>query len=118
MIHALYYSICDDGDKVIYAAPSWNNNHYTHFVGGEHVVIEASAENNFMPTVEQIKPFIKERYLDFTLFTSKSNRHYFHKSMIWKRSVIWCWKKMQLASEQRKKIIRSVRSNVLASYVW
>lgn len=59
LIHALYYTICDKGDKVIYAAPSWNNNHYTHFVGGEHVVIEALAENNFMPTVAQIKPFIK-----------------------------------------------------------
>ena len=63
LIHALFYTICDAGDKVIYAAPSWNNNHYTHFVGGEHVVIEASAENNFMPTVAQIKPFIKNATL-------------------------------------------------------
>lgn len=63
LIHALYYSVCDAGDKIIYAAPSWNNNHYTHFVGGEHVVIEASAENNFMPTVEQLKPFIKNATL-------------------------------------------------------
>lgn len=63
LIHALFYSICDAGDKVIYAAPSWNNNHYTHFVGGEHVVIEARPENNFMPTVEQIKPFIKNATL-------------------------------------------------------
>ena len=59
LIHALYYTVCDKGDKVIYAAPSWNNNHYTHFVGGEHIVIEASAENNFMPTVDEIRPFIK-----------------------------------------------------------
>jgi aspartate aminotransferase len=59
LIHALYYTICDKGDKVIYATPSWNNNHYTHFVGGEHVVIDARPENNFMPSVEDIKPFIK-----------------------------------------------------------
>lgn len=63
LIHALFYTICDQGDKIIYAAPSWNNNHYTHFVGGEHVVIEAKSENNFMPTVEQIKPYIKEAKL-------------------------------------------------------
>lgn len=63
LIHALFYTICDKSDKVIYAAPSWNNNHYTHFVGGEHVVIEASAENNFMPTVEEIRPFIKNASL-------------------------------------------------------
>ena len=63
LIHALFYTICDKGDKVIYATPSWNNNHYTHFVGGEHVVIEATAENNFMPTVEQLKPYIKDAIL-------------------------------------------------------
>ena len=63
LIHALYYTVCDTGDKVIYAAPSWNNNHYTHFVGGEHVVIEARAENNFMPTVDEIRPFIKDATL-------------------------------------------------------
>ncbi|RYY85870.1 MAG: aminotransferase class I/II-fold pyridoxal phosphate-dependent enzyme, partial [Chitinophagaceae bacterium] len=30
LIYALYRAICDKGDKVIYAVPSWNNNHYTH----------------------------------------------------------------------------------------
>jgi aspartate aminotransferase len=59
LIHALYYTICDKGDKVIYATPSWNNNHYTHFVGGEHVIIEARPENKFMPTADDIKPFVK-----------------------------------------------------------
>jgi aspartate aminotransferase len=63
LIHALYYTICDQGDKVIYAVPSWNNNHYTHFVGGEHIVVEASPDNNFMPTVDEIKPFIKDATL-------------------------------------------------------
>jgi aspartate aminotransferase len=63
LIHALFYTVCDAGDKIIYAVPSWNNNHYTHFVGGAHVVIEASAQNNFMPTFAQIKPFIKNATL-------------------------------------------------------
>jgi aspartate aminotransferase len=63
LIHALFYTICDQGDKVIYAVPSWNNNHYTHFVGGEHVVIDASPDNNFMPTVEEIRPYIKNATL-------------------------------------------------------
>src|SRR6185369_14798305 len=35
LIYSLYRAICDKGDKVIYAVPSWNNNHYTHFVGAE-----------------------------------------------------------------------------------
>lgn len=59
LIYAIYRAICDKGDKVIYAVPSWNNNHYTHFVEAEHVVIEAGPENNFMPSVELIRPHIK-----------------------------------------------------------
>lgn len=60
LIYALFRAICDKGDKVIYAVPSWNNNHYVHFVDGEHVVVEAKAENNFMPTADDIKPYIKD----------------------------------------------------------
>ena len=60
LIYALFRAICDKGDKVIYAVPSWNNNHYTHFVGGEHIVVEANADSNFMPTAANIAPHIKE----------------------------------------------------------
>jgi aspartate aminotransferase len=63
LIYAAFRAICDKGDKIIYAVPSWNNNHYTHFVGGEHIVVEAKAENNFMPSAEDIKPYIKEATL-------------------------------------------------------
>lgn len=63
LIYSVFRAICDKGDKIIYAVPSWNNNHYTHFVEGEHIVIEATAENNFMPTADSIRPFIKEATL-------------------------------------------------------
>jgi aspartate aminotransferase len=63
LIYAVFRAICDRGDKIIYAVPSWNNNHYTHFVGGEHIVVEAKAENNFMPIAEDIQPYIKEATL-------------------------------------------------------
>src|SRR6187200_3609069 len=63
LIYATYRAICDKGDKVIYAVPSWNNNHYTHFVGGEHIVIEANAANNFMPVAADIRPYVKEATL-------------------------------------------------------
>ena len=59
LIYAVFRALCDAGDKVIYAVPSWNNNHYSHFVGAVHVVIEASPENKFMPAVEDIRPHIK-----------------------------------------------------------
>ena len=63
LIYSVFRAICDMGDKVIYAVPSWNNNHYTHFVGGEHIVVEAKAENNFMPSADDIRPFVKEASL-------------------------------------------------------
>jgi aspartate aminotransferase len=59
LIYSLFRILVDKGDKVIYAVPSWNNNHYTQFTGGEHVVIEAFAENDFMPVAEEILPHIK-----------------------------------------------------------
>jgi aspartate aminotransferase len=59
LIYAIFRAIVDKGDKVIYAAPSWNNNHYTHFNDAEHVLIETTVENNFMPTANNIKPHIK-----------------------------------------------------------
>ena len=59
LIYSLFRSIADKGDKIIYAVPSWNNNHYAHFVGGEHLVIETSAENHFMPSAADIGPHIK-----------------------------------------------------------
>lgn len=63
LIYAVFRAVCDKGDKIIYAVPSWNNNHYTHFVGGEHIVIEAKSETNFMPTAAGIRPHIKEATL-------------------------------------------------------
>ena len=63
LIYALYRAIVDRDDKVIYSVPSWNNNHYVHFVEGNHQVIETTAETNFMPTAGDIKPHIKDAVL-------------------------------------------------------
>lgn len=59
LIYGLFRTIADKGDKIIYAVPSWNNNHYTHFVEGVHCEVEASVENHFMPTVDDIKPHLE-----------------------------------------------------------
>ena len=63
LIYAVFRAVCDKGDKIIYAVPSWNNNHYTHFVEGEHIVIKAKAENNFMPVADEIRTHVKEATL-------------------------------------------------------
>ena len=59
LIYAAYRAIVDKGEKVIYPVPSWNNNHYVHFTEGQHIMIEARKENNFMPTAAEIAPHIK-----------------------------------------------------------
>lgn len=59
LIYSIFRAIVDKGDKVIYAVPSWNNNHYTHFNEGIHTVIEAKPENRFMPVAEDIRPHVK-----------------------------------------------------------
>jgi aspartate aminotransferase len=59
LIYALFRAIVDKGDKVIYAVPSWNNNHYSNFVEAEHIVVEAGASNNFMPSAGDLQPFVK-----------------------------------------------------------
>lgn len=59
LIYSLYRTTVDAGDKVIYAIPSWNNNHYVHLCNAEHVMIKTTAENNFMPRAADIAPYIK-----------------------------------------------------------
>lgn len=63
LIYSLYRAIVDKDDKVIYSVPSWNNNHYVHFTEGRHQVIETTAENNFMPSAEDIKPHLQDAVL-------------------------------------------------------
>lgn len=63
LIYAIYRAIVDRDDTVIYAVPSWNNNHYVHFTEGRHQLIEATLESNFMPKAEDIKPHIQDAVL-------------------------------------------------------
>ncbi len=59
LIYATYLALVDPGDKVIYPTPSWNNNHYCHLSGANGVAVETSAENNFMPAADDIRPHLK-----------------------------------------------------------
>lgn len=58
LIYSLFRTIVDEGDKVIYAVPSWNNNHYVHMNWGQHCPIETYPENAFMPRAADIAPHI------------------------------------------------------------
>jgi aspartate aminotransferase len=59
LIYTIFRTVVDEEDKVIYAVPSWNNNHYVHMNWGRHCVIDALPENNFMPTAADIALHLK-----------------------------------------------------------
>ncbi|UPT66040.1 MAG: aminotransferase class I/II-fold pyridoxal phosphate-dependent enzyme [Sphingobacteriales bacterium JAD_PAG50586_3] len=63
LIYSLYMAVIDPGDAVIFPTPSWNNNHYCHLSGARPIMIETRAENNFMPTADEIRPHIQEATL-------------------------------------------------------
>lgn len=63
VIYAIYRTLVDDGDTVIFPVPSWNNNHYSYLNHAKPVLVDAGPESNFMPTAEHIKPHIKEATL-------------------------------------------------------
>ncbi len=49
-IYAVYRTLCDPGDRVVYPVPSWNNNHYCHLVGAQGVPLTCRPEELFLPT--------------------------------------------------------------------
>ena len=49
-IYATYRTLLDPGDRVIYPAPSWNNNHYVHICAAEGTCIPCDASDRFLPT--------------------------------------------------------------------
>ncbi len=63
VIYSIFKALVDEGDTVIFAVPSWNNNHYSYLNFAKSVVIEAKPEENFMPSAKDIAPFIQDATL-------------------------------------------------------
>lgn len=63
ILYGCYRAIVNPGEKVIYGTPSWNNNHYTHMVGGVPVEIAVGPEDNFFPRLEAIEPHLQDAAL-------------------------------------------------------
>lgn len=59
VIYTIFRALVDAGDEVVFATPSWNNNHYTYLNFAKPVVPETKPENDFMPTADDIAPYIK-----------------------------------------------------------
>ena len=59
LIYATFKTLVDEGDKVVYAVPSWNNNHYAYLTSANAVELEVSPDNNFLPTADVITPHLE-----------------------------------------------------------
>jgi aspartate aminotransferase len=60
LIYAIYQTLLDPNDKVLYPVPSWNNNHYCHLSDAQKIEIETTPEHGFMPTAAELAPYIKD----------------------------------------------------------
>ena len=63
IIYAIYKTILDPGDTVIFPVPSWNNNHYVQLSSAKTILIETKPENNFMPSADDYKKHIRNATL-------------------------------------------------------
>ncbi|MDR2204785.1 MAG: aminotransferase class I/II-fold pyridoxal phosphate-dependent enzyme [Flavobacteriaceae bacterium] len=63
LIYATYKTIVDEGDKVIFPLPSWNNNHYSYLTSAVSVEVKTDVKNNFLPTADELKPHLEKAVL-------------------------------------------------------
>jgi aspartate aminotransferase len=62
LIYAVFKTIVDEGDKVIYPIPSWNNNHYAYLTTANAVEVQTQESNNFLPTADDLRPHLKAQF--------------------------------------------------------
>ena len=63
LIYAVYHTIVDAGECVVYPVPSWNNEGYAAMAGARAVAVETTPENHFMPAAEALEPHLKDAVL-------------------------------------------------------
>lgn len=60
LLYCAYRAVVEPGDTVVYPVPSWNNHLYCYLVGAKAVPVPTTPESGFMPTAEQLAPYIGE----------------------------------------------------------
>ena len=63
LLYACYRALIAPGDKVVYAVPSWNNNHYARMLGAEEVQLKVGPEDHFFPQPELWQPHLRDARL-------------------------------------------------------
>jgi len=59
-IYAFFRAVVDPGDRVIYGAPSWNNDYYCVLVGAQPVVIDCGDRTNFLLTRDALQDAVRD----------------------------------------------------------
>jgi aspartate aminotransferase len=59
LIYSIFLAVVNPGDKVVFPAPSWNNNHYSDLLNADAIIVPTTPENNFMPTADELRPHLK-----------------------------------------------------------
>jgi len=59
-LYALFMTVVNEGEGVIYGIPSWNTRAYAVLSKAKHFAIPTRAENNFLLTAEEIEPYLAE----------------------------------------------------------
>ncbi len=62
-IYATYNVLIDEGDKVVYPIPSWNNNHYCHISRATVQTAICRPEDSFLPTREILEGTLEDAML-------------------------------------------------------
>jgi aspartate aminotransferase len=60
VLYGAYRAVVNPGDKVLYSVPSWQNDAYSWLTGAESIVIQATVETGFQPTLEQLAPHLPQ----------------------------------------------------------
>jgi aspartate aminotransferase len=58
-IYSLFRALVDPGDRVVYGAPSWNNDYYCDLIGATAVPIDCDARTNFLLTRDALRDAIR-----------------------------------------------------------
>lgn len=63
VIYALYRAVVDPGERVVYGAPSWNNDYYCQLIGAERVPLVCDERTAFLPTADRLRPLLRDARL-------------------------------------------------------
>ncbi len=58
-IYGTYRALVNPGERVVYPAPSWNNNHYVRLVDAESACVVCSPATKFMPTRDTLDAAVR-----------------------------------------------------------